>query len=198
MGTCIRLATPADAAACLAIYAPVVEQTAISFELIPPTLDDMAARIAKSLAHSLWIVEEQDGKVGGYAYAGQFRARPAYDWTAETTVYIDESRRGQGVGRRLYAVLLGALRLQGFRSAMAGATLPNEGSVRLHEAVGFARTGSVKDAGYKFGRWHDTGFWQISLGPGSAPKPTFAAAELASRPEWAAILAEHRVESARR
>ncbi len=189
MGISIRIATPADAAACLAIYAPIVEHTAISFELIPPTVEETAARIRKSLDHSLWIVADDGGRVGGYAYASQFRTRAAYDWTAETTVYIHEDCRGRGVGRRLYTVLLGGLRLLGFRSAMAGATLPNEGSARLHESMGFVRTGSVRDAGYKFDRWHDTAFWQVALGPGSAPRRPFAAASLHGNPEWEQLLA---------
>ncbi len=186
----IRMATPDDAAACLAIYAPVVEHTAISFELEPPTLAEMRGRIEKALGHSMWIVCEHTGSVAGYAYGSQFRARAAYDWTAETTVYVDESLRGMGVGRRLYSVLLGALRLQGFRSAVAGATLPNDASVALHEAAGFKSTGIVREAGYKFGRWHDVAFWQIALGEGSAPEPPCAAARLASRPEWDLLRAQ--------
>lgn len=186
----IRLAAPDDAAACLAIYAPIVEQTPISFETIPPTMEEMAARIRKSLAHSLWLVAELDGACAGYAYASQFRARPAYDWTAETTVYIHEQCRGRGIGRTLYRALLGGLRLAGFRSAMAGATHPNEGSRRLHESAGFAMVGRVRDAGYKFDRWHDTIFWQVEVGPGSAPRRPIAADELAMLPPWRELLRE--------
>jgi phosphinothricin acetyltransferase len=155
----------------------------------------MAARIQKSLDHSLWLVAELDGQVRGYAYASQFRARPAYDWTAETTIYIHEHCRGRGLGRRLYTVLLGGLRLLGFRSAMAGATVPNEGSARLHESVGFVHTGTVRDAGFKLGRWHDTAFWQVHLGPGSAPRRPphpLAAASLTGKPEWEQLLASSR------
>lgn len=189
METRIRLATPDDAAACREIYAPVVEHTATSFELEPPTVAEMQGRIEKSLAHSLWIVCEDEGGVTGYAYGSQYRARAAYDWTAETSVYIHERCRGRGVGKALYTVLLDALRIQGFRSAMAGATLPNDASVRLHASFGFQPAGHVRDAGWKFGAWHDVGFWQLTLGPGSAPRRPWAASELMASPEWSALLA---------
>lgn len=189
METRIRLATPDDAAACLAIYRPIVEQTAISFELIPPTAGEMAARIEKALTHSAWIVSEEAGGVTGYAYGSQYRARAAYDWTAETSVYMHERCRGKGVGRTLCGVLLAGLRIEGYRTAIAGATLPNAASAALHESLGFRPVGHVRDAGYKFDRWHDVGFWQVSLGPGSAPRRPFAATELAASPEWRAVLA---------
>lgn len=185
-----RLATPADAAACLSIYAPIVEHTPISFELIPPTPDEFADRIRKSLAHSLWLIAEHDSAIAGYAYGSQFRARPAYDWTAETTIYIRDGFRGRGIGHALYRTLLRGLQLAGFRSAMAGSTFPNEGSARLHESVGFTPIGRIRDAGYKFDRWHDTIFWQAELGPGSAPRRPIAADQLSALPAWHDLLAE--------
>jgi len=188
-GTRIRLATTDDAAACLAIYRRIVEQTAISFEVNPPTLAEMETRILKALAHSAWIVSEDDDGVTGYAYGSQYRARAAYDWTAETSVYIHERCRGQGIGHTLCGALLHALRIEGYRTAIAGATLPNAASAALHESLGFRPAGHVRDAGYKFDRWHDVGFWQVSLGPGTAPRRPMAAAELAANPEWQALLA---------
>lgn len=188
MGERIRMATVDDAAACVAIYGPVVERTAISFETVPPTVAEMADRIARSQNHSAWLVCEDAAGVAGYAYGSAYRARPAYDWTAETTVYVHERSRRAGVGTRIYRSLLGVLRRQGFRSAMAGITLPNEGSVRLHESMGFAAAGHVRDAGWKFGRWHDVGFWQLVLGEGCVPDRPVPASGLTTA-ERAALLA---------
>ena len=188
MSLSIRMGTPRDAADCLAIYAPIVNNTTISFEETPPSVQEMESRITKALAHSLWIValdpEVSPQGVLGYAYASQYRARPAYDWTCETTVYVHESARSRGIGTRLYQVLLEGLRLLGYRSAMAGITLPNPTSVRLHESVGFKPAGGSREAGFKFSAWHDVGFWQVPLGDGSAPTRPRNAAALNGMPEW--------------
>ena len=159
----IRLARPHDAPAILAIYAPIVLDTPTSFEYEPPTSDEMANRIAKTIERYAWIVAERDGDILGYAYGGVHRARPAYQWNVETSVYVAESARGQGVGRRLYEALLDICRKQGFRQALAGITLPNPGSVALHEAVGFRHFATFPTMGYKFGAWHDVGWWHLYL-----------------------------------
>lgn len=159
----IRLAHPDDAPAILAIYAPIVLDTPTSFEYEPPTSDEMANRIAKTIERYAWIVAERDGGILGYAYGGVHRARPAYQWNVETSVYVAESARGHGVGRRLYETLLDICRKQGFRQALAGITLPNPGSVALHEAVGFRHFATFPAMGYKFGEWHDVGWWRLNL-----------------------------------
>ncbi|HEX6567960.1 MAG TPA: arsinothricin resistance N-acetyltransferase ArsN1 family B [Acidimicrobiales bacterium] len=161
----IRMATAGDAGAVRAIYAPVVESTAVSFELAVPSEDEMAARIADRQPAYPWLVAESARGVTGYAYAGRFAARPAYDWSAETSVYVAETARGQGVGRALYAALLAILAAQGYRQAMAGIALPNQASVALHERAGFALVGVYRAVGWKFGAWHDVAWWQRGLAP---------------------------------
>ena len=116
----LRLATPADAGAIATIYAPYVNETPISFELQPPTAEQMAGLIERTLARTPWVVAEVDGAVRAYAYAGRFRDRAAYDWTAESTVYVDRSLHRSGLGRATMASVLRVLRLQGFRLVIAG------------------------------------------------------------------------------
>ena len=167
----IRLADERDAAAVQEIYAPYVRDTAISFETEPPTAAEMARRIRGVLEHAPWLVCERDGAVIGYAYAGRFHARPAYQWTVEVTVYVDRARRRAGVGRALYTALLDALRLQGFRTAVGVITVPNPASVGLHEQLGFRREGLLRHIGFKHGRWHDVGWWRLELQALPAPPP---------------------------
>ncbi len=159
----LRDATPADAAACAAIYAPYVTDTAITFETEPPTVEQMAARIETASKTYAWLVLEDGGRVVGYAYGGRFHARPAYRWAAEVSVYLQTGRRRTGGGRALYAALLARLRERGFRIAIAGMTLPNEASVGLHEALGFEQVGTYRRIGYKLGRWHDVAWMQCEL-----------------------------------
>jgi L-amino acid N-acyltransferase YncA len=161
----IRLATPADAVAIRAIYAPVVISTPISFELEPPTVEEMAARITAVLPTYPWLVLTDGSAVAGYAYGRQFQARAAYRWSVETSVYVDAGRRGAGIGRALYRSLLDVLARQGYRQALGGVALPNPASVRLHEACGFRLTGVQEKLGWKLGAWHDVGWFQRDLAP---------------------------------
>jgi L-amino acid N-acyltransferase YncA len=165
----IRLATEADAGPIAAIYAPCVRNTPVSFETVPPGPAEMAGRILTTLPRWPWLVDEQDGAVAGYAYAGPFAQRVCYRWSATTTVYVRDDHWRHGIGRRLYAALLGLLVEQGFRSAYAGITLPNAGSVGLHQAMGFEPVGVYRDAGHKLGRWHDVAWFQRALQP-DAPR----------------------------
>jgi phosphinothricin acetyltransferase len=163
MPAAIRLATAADAAPIQAIYAPYVRDTVVSFELEPPTVDEMADRIRKTLA---WLVcEDAQATVVGYAYASKHRDRAAYQWSVDVTVYIDPAFHRQGVGRGLYTALFGLLRLQGYYSAYAGITQPNDGSVGLHTAMGFEPVGVYQSVGYKFGQWHDVAWLSLRLQP---------------------------------
>ena len=173
-GPRIRIAIADDAPAVRAIYAPIVETSATSFELVVPSADEMAVRITDRQPIHPWLVADGLEGVVGYAYGGRFSARPAYDWSVETSVYVAETARGQGVGRALYTALLALLTAQGYRQAMAGITLPNPASVRLHEAVGFRAVGVYRSVGWKFGSWHDVGWWQRALASsdGAPPAPT--------------------------
>src|SRR4051812_7084722 len=162
----VRPASDSDAAACAAIYAPYVTDTAVSFEEEPPSADEMAERIASS--HD-WLVLEDAGHVVGYAYAGTFHPRAAYRWACEVSVYLEQGRARRGGGRALYSALLPRLVERGFRVAIAGMTLPNEGSVGLHRAFGFEPVGTYRRIGFKFGRWHDVAWTQLMLVEDSSP-----------------------------
>lgn len=160
----IRIATPADAEAITAIYAPIVANTSISFELAPPSVDEMRGRIEKTLQDLPWLVsEDAQGAVNGYVYASKHRERPAYQWSVDVTAYVREDARGQGVGKRLYQALFAELTTLGYFQAFAGIALPNGASVALHESVGFQPIGIYRKVGFKLGAWHDVGWWQKEL-----------------------------------
>jgi L-amino acid N-acyltransferase YncA len=168
MGVRIRFAEPADAAAIRAVYAPNVETTAISFELHPPTVEEMAARIAKVAAQNPWLVCEIDDVIAGYVYASPHRERAAYRWAVDVAVYVATAHHRRGVGRALYTTLVELLRQQGYFKAYAGITLPNPGSVGVHEAVGFEPLAVYPKVGYKMGAWRDVGWWHLPLRPETA------------------------------
>jgi phosphinothricin acetyltransferase len=185
----IRVASEADAAACHGIYAPVVENSAITFETELPGVEAMAGRIRARLANHPWLVWEEGGEVLAYAYAGRFRERAAYDWIAETSIYVHEKARRRGIARRLYGTLLDAMRLQGINQAVGVITLPGDTSVAMHEALGFAPAGVWPKAGYKLGRWWDVGVWSLFVAePANPPAPVVPFAELAASPDLDALL----------
>lgn len=154
-----------DAGACAAIYAPYVLSSPVSFEELAPDESEMADRISGLAITHPWLVAEQEGSLTGYAYACSHRARPAYRWSTDVSVYVDEGSWRQGVGHHLYEALLERLRGQGFRIACAGITLPNEASVALHEGFGFVGVGVYRNIGWKDGAWRDVGWWQLDLRP---------------------------------
>jgi phosphinothricin acetyltransferase len=119
--------------------------------------------MAPVLARYPWLVLADGEGVAGYVYAGPHHARAAYDWSVDVTVYLHERAHRQGYGRRLYTALFELLRAQGFVTAFAGISLPNEASVGLHEALGFTPAGVFRDVGFKHGRWWDVGYWQLAL-----------------------------------
>jgi len=185
----IRLATPDDGGACATIYAPYVTDTAISFEVVPPDGAEMAGRIARTIARSPWVVAEMDGVIRAYAYGTRHRDRAAYDWTAETTVYVDRTFTRAGLGRAAMRALLAILELQGVHLAVAGITPPNEASIALHLALGFERVGAFEAIGYKFGAWHGVEWFARELGPRAAdPRPLVPLPDLLGRPELAEAL----------
>jgi phosphinothricin acetyltransferase len=167
----LRVAVPEDGAEVAAIYDPIVRDTAISFEVDPPGGAEMHRRIVATLDTHPWLVCADGAHVRGYAYASRHRERAAYRWSADVTVYIHEDSRGRGVGRALYTALLALLVRQGFRQAYGGITLPNAGSVALHESQGFRRIGVFEDVGWKLGAWHPVGWWGRELGPATAAPP---------------------------
>ncbi|MGN2242306.1 GNAT family N-acetyltransferase [Frateuria sp. GZRR33] len=168
----IRVARPDDAAAIHAIYAPSVTGGVATFETALPGVPAMADRIAARLAHYPWLVWEHDGEILAYAYASRFRERAAYDWIAETSIYVRADAQRAGLARRLYGVLLEVMRLQGINQAVGVITLPGEPSVRLHETMGFTPAGVWRQSGYKLGRWWDVGVWQKTLQqPAEPPAP---------------------------
>ncbi len=184
MAAIIRLATMDDADQVAAIYAPYC-YTPISFELEPPGAEEMRQRLSKVLAQNPWLVCEEAGKVLGYGYASPHRERPAYRWSVDTSVYIDQDHHRRGIGRALYTSLFELLRLQGHVNAYAGVTLPNPGSVGLHEAMGFKLVGVYSQVGYKCGAWYDVAWYQLLLQPRlQAPPAPRAMMEVLGTAEW--------------
>jgi L-amino acid N-acyltransferase YncA len=170
----VRAATERDGAACAAIYEPYVTGTAITFEIEPPAAAEMAERIATASRSHAWLVLEEEGRVVGYAYGARLQPRAAYRWACEVSVYLEPGRRRSGGGRTLYEALFARLRERGFRIAVAGMTLPNEGSVGLHRAMGFEPVGTYRRIGYKLGGWHDVAWMQRRLldDDGEPPEPS--------------------------
>jgi phosphinothricin acetyltransferase len=165
----IRAATPGDAAALAAIYAPYVTGSHISFETEAPDAAEMGARIESAGGLHPWLMAvDGDGEALGYAYSAPFRTRAAYRFAVETTVYLRRDAHGRGLGRLLYEPLLATLEAQGFTQAIAAIALPNEASVALHERLGFSHAGTYRQVGFKLGRWWDVGLWQRPLAPATA------------------------------
>ena len=167
----IRLADPHDGSICAAIYRPAVTDRATSFELDAPDGDEMSRRIASCLQRLPWLVAEEDQRVIGYAYASLHRTRPAYQWSAEVSAYVDEHSHRRGVGRGLYEALMRVLVLQGYRNAYAGITIPNEASEGFHRRLGFTTVGVFRRIGFKLGRWHDVLWLERALAPDDETPP---------------------------
>jgi L-amino acid N-acyltransferase YncA len=166
----IRDANPdsEDAAACAAIYAPYVSDSAISFEEHPPTAEELAARIRSAYE---WLVATRAGRVLGYAYGTRHQQRAAYRWSADVSVYIDPAHHRGGVGRALYEELIARLRTAGLWTLCAGITQPNEASNGLHAALGFTLVGTYRRIGFKAGAWQDVAWMQLDLRPGEDGPP---------------------------
>lgn len=168
-GLSIREASERDAGVCAAIYAPYVIDTAISFELEPPTADEMAGRIASATARHAWLLLEDAGRVVGFGYGIPFAERAAYRWACQTSVYMEMGRRRTGGGRILYTTLLDRLAERGYRRALAGITLPNEASAGLHRALGFEPVGVYRRVGWKNNAWHDVAWVQKTITADEVP-----------------------------
>ncbi len=166
----VRDATERDAEACAAIYGPYVTDTAVTFEYEPPSPAEMARRIVAAQRGHAWIVlEDGEGAVVGYAYAGPFKERAAYRWSCEVSVYLAPGRRRTGGGRQLYGAMFARLTERGFRTLVAVMTLPNDASEGLHRALGFEPVGTFRRIGWKHGQWRDVALAQRSIGPAGGP-----------------------------
>jgi L-amino acid N-acyltransferase YncA len=160
-----RVATYADAPAVQAIYAPFCgAECPVSFELAPPSVEDMRGRLEETLKTMPWlIVQDIDGHILGYAYASLHMQRPAYRWSVNVSIYMHPDSRGQGLGKELYKRLFAVLKAMGFCNAYGGITLPNDASVALHKSLGFVEVGVYERVGYKAKKWHDVGWYHLAL-----------------------------------
>lgn len=159
----IRNATISDAAMVAAIYNHYIETTTITFEEQTVDAHEMAQRISSVGAQLPWYVFERDGKVLGYAYATPWRARSAYRFSVESTVYVAHDCVGQGIGRQLYRTLIDDLRQRQLQVVIGGIAQPNDASVALHERLGFEKVAMFKRVGRKFNQWIDVGYWELLL-----------------------------------
>jgi phosphinothricin acetyltransferase len=174
MNIITRNAAAEDSRALARIYNHYIRETVITFEEKEVTASEMADRVARIVQLDLpWLVAEFGGSVVGYAYATRWRERSAYRFSVESTVYLDPTHIGRGIGTRLYRDLLIALRKTSVRVVIGGIALPNAASVALHERLGFTKVAHFKDVGCKFGRWIDVAYWQVAPAeiPDSALQP---------------------------
>ena len=167
----IRTATIADAQALLNIYAPYVENTAITFEYEVPSVEEFASRIEHTLLKYPYLVAEENGTLLGYAYASPFHDRPAYDWAVETSIYVDRTIKHRGIGRKLHDALENALRDQGILNMNACIAYPPEedeyldkNSVEFHSHMGYRLVGEFYKCGYKFHRWYNMVWMEKLIG----------------------------------
>jgi phosphinothricin acetyltransferase len=169
----IRPATPADVPAITRIYAQSVRTGTASFELEPPSEEEMTRRMRALLDGGFpYFVAEIDGALAGYAYAGPYRTRPAYRFTVEDSIYIDPAAQRRGVGRALLDRLIEEATRRGFRQMIAViGDSKQTPSIELHRAAGFLMVGNFENVGYKFERWLDSVLMQRALGDGAATKP---------------------------
>lgn len=165
----IRQATLQDVPRILDIYAPYVENTAISFEYTVPTLEEFTQRFLGITAQFPWLVWEENGTVLGYAYGSLPFERAAFQWSAEASIYLCPEACGKGIGKQLYAALEQLLQAQGYRKVYVIITTANAPSVAFHEAVGYRHTATMPDCGYKLGKWYGTVWMEKDLNNWDTP-----------------------------
>lgn len=162
----IRPADEDDLADIAAIYAHEIANSIATFDLEPPDSAYWQEKLAgKHPGDHLLVAVDRDQDVVGYAYSWSFRPRPAYSLTRETSIYLDPSVRGKGLGRLLYPALLDTMAASGVHTAVALVALPNPGSIALHESCGFDQVGAMREVGYKFDQWIDVVWFQKMLHP---------------------------------
>lgn len=168
----IRIVTPDDAGQLLDIYIPYVLHTAITFEYQPPTREEFAQRIQKTLTRFPYLAAVQNGEILGYAYVSPFHDRPAYDWAVETSIYIRSDCKRMGIGRKLHQALEDVLREQGILNMNACIAYPQtedeyltRDSVHFHSRLGYRMVGQFSQCGYKFGRWYDMVWMEKHIAP---------------------------------
>jgi len=173
MSPAIRAATPADLVAVTAIYDHAVRHGTASFELAPPDASEMARRRQALVdAGYPYLVAEIDGVIAGYAYAGPYRARPAYRWSVEDSIYVAPRMHRRGLGAALLGRLIADAEQSGFRQMIAVIGDSSQApSIALHRAAGFRTIGTIENVGFKFGRWLDSVLMQRALGPGATKPP---------------------------
>ena len=159
----IRLATAQDSERLLEIYGPFVQHTAVSFEYSVPEEGEFKRRMETVLEKLPWLVCEMEGVIVGYAYASMHKARAAYQWSVDSSVYVDPRYHGKHIGTALYTALFDIVRLLGYYNVYAGVALPNAKSEGLHEAFGFVPIGVFHHVGYKLGAWHDVKRFELAL-----------------------------------
>jgi L-amino acid N-acyltransferase YncA len=164
MNVSVRSALAVDADPIARIYNYYIKNTVITFEEEPVTAENMATRVSEVQGASLpWLVAEIEGAVVGYAYANKWKARSAYRFAVETTIYLENGREGRGIGTKLYSELLSILRTRGMHVAIGGAALPNAASAALHERLGFDHVATFRQVGFKHDKWVDVAYWQRLL-----------------------------------
>ena len=159
----IRDFKPDDLPGLCEIYNYYIENTVITFEEVPLTVEQLGKRVAAYTQHHPWLVGEENGALVGYAYAGKWHERSAYRHSVEVSVYLRHTERGRGHGTTLYRELLNRVSQCECHVIIGGIALPNEASVRLHEKFGFNKAAHYREVGRKFGRWIDVGYWQKIL-----------------------------------
>ncbi|HQO08819.1 MAG TPA: N-acetyltransferase family protein [Clostridiales bacterium] len=159
----IRKAVPDDAAQICWIYNYYIENTTVTFETEAVSVEAMRERIISVSENHLWLVYDNEGKIYGFAYAMRWKERSAYKFTVESTVYIEDGCTAMGIGPELYEALLIELKKKNVHAVLAGITLPNENSVKMHEKLGFKKVAHMEQTGFKCDKWIDVGYWELIL-----------------------------------
>ena len=160
----LRSATAADAAAIAAIYNHYILHTVVTFEEETVTAEEMAQRIATTVGDgNPWFVWDEAGRILGYAYASKWKSRCSYRFSVEATVYLDKDATRRGLGTKLYSAVIDAYRNTKIHAIIGGVSLPNAGSVALHEKLGFKKVAHFTEVGWKFDQWIDVGYWELIL-----------------------------------
>jgi len=185
----IRLATEPDIRGVVEITNDAIANTTAHFGIEAEEPDDVLRSWRETREYHPWLAAVDDvcradaGNVLGFAKASAWNSRCSYDWAAEVTIYIRPEHHRKGIGRALYTRLFKILELQGYRTLLAGITLPNDASVALHERMGMTRVATLHRVGHKFGRWRDVGYWQCWFGEPEAPPRPITRVQQVETPE---------------